>query len=426
MFTEEKKNSQISQDSNNIYKPVDEIETSNFIKEIYKKNLPTEIVGTNTKNFIGNKLQCAKVLDLSRLSGIVEYLPEELYIKVKACTPISLIEESLEKNNQQLAFEPIDFGYLKDSKSNKGTAAGQLSCNFSGSRRFKVGSLRDHILGFRGINGKGDIIKSGGTVVKNVTGYDLSKLVTGSFGTLTALTEITFKVLPKKDSISTLVIYSEDNKVITDLFDQLLSSSNEISGAVYMPNELNNKNYTKNIEKIFKFNNLKSEEPFVAVRIEGSKKSINERIQDISQELQTNKMKTSILDFYQSKLFWEKINNLELFSGTKNNLLRAVIPPAESLNLMKYLKNNFKYYIDWCGSLFWIEVLEEENIQIKEIKETIINLGGYLTIVKKSESLSADIDIFTINDTRLLLSQKIKESFDPKKLLNPGKMYRDL
>jgi len=426
MFTEEKKNSQISQDSDNVYKPADEIETSNFIKEIYKRNLPTEIVGTNTKNFIGNKLQCAKVLDLSRLSGIVEYLPEELYIKVKACTPISLIEESLEKNNQQLAFEPIDFGYLKDSKSNKGTAAGQLSCNFSGSRRFKVGSLRDHILGFRGVNGKGDIIKSGGTVVKNVTGYDLSKLVTGSFGTLTALTEITFKVLPKKDSISTLVIYLEDNKIISDLFDQLLSSSNEISGAVYMSVEPNNKNYTKNIEKIFKFNNLKSEEPFVAIRIEGSKKSIDERIQNISQELQTNKMKTSILDFYQSKLFWEKINSLELFSGTKNNLLRAVIPTATSLDLMKYLKNNFKYYIDWCGSLFWIEVLEEENIQIKEMKETIINLGGYLTIVKKSESLSSDIDLFTINDTRLLLSQKIKESFDPKKLLNPGKMYRGL
>jgi len=426
MFTEEKKNSQISQDFDNVYKPVDEIETSNFIKEIYKKNLPTEIVGTNTKNFIGNKLQCAKVLDLSRLSGIVEYFPEELYIKVKACTPIDLIEETLEKNNQQLAFEPIDFGYLKDSKSNKGTAAGQLSCNFSGSRRFKVGSLRDHILGFRGVNGTGDIIKSGGTVVKNVTGYDLSKLVTGSFGTLTALTEITFKVLPKKDSISTLVIYSEDNKIISDLFDQLLSSSNEISGAVYIPVEPNNKNYTKNIEKIFKFNNLKSEEPFVAVRIEGSKKSIDERIQDISQELQTNKMKTSILDFYQSKLFWEKINNLELFSGTKNNLLRAVIPPVANLNLMKYLKNDFKYYIDWCGSLFWIEVLEEENIQIKAMKETIINLGGYLTIVKKSESLSSDIDLFTINDTRLSLSQKIKESFDPKKLLNPGKMYRGL
>ena len=426
MSTEEKKNSQISQDFDNVYKPVDEIETSNFIKKIYKKNLPIEIVGANTKNFIGNKLQCAKVLDLSKLSGIVEYLPEELYIKVKACTPISLIEEFLEKNNQQLVFEPIDFGYLKDSKSNKGTAAGQLSCNFSGSRRFKVGSLRDHILGFRGVNGKGDIIKSGGTVVKNVTGYDLSKLVTGSFGTLTVLTEITFKVLPKKDSTSTLVIYSEDNKVITDLFDQLQSSSNEISGSVYMPNEPKNENYIINRNKVFKFNDLKSEEPFLAVRIEGSKKSIDERIQDIYKELQLQKMKTSILDFYQSKLFWEKINNLEIFSETKNNLLRVVIPTSKSLDLMKYLKNNFKYYIDWCGSLFWIEVLENENTQIKEIKETIINLGGYLTIIKKSESLSSDIDVFTINDTRLLLSQKIKESFDPKKLLNPGKMYRGL
>ena len=426
MSTEEKRNSQISQDSDNVYKPVDEIETSNFIKEIYKKNLPIEIVGANTKNFIGNKLQCAKVLDLSKLSGIVEYLPEELYIKVKACTPISLIEESLEKNNQQLVFEPIDFGYLKDSKSNKGTAAGQLSCNFSGSRRFKVGSLRDHILGFRGVNGKGDIIKSGGTVVKNVTGYDLSKLVTGSFGTLTVLTEITFKVLPKKDSTSTLVIYSEDNKVITDLFDQLQSSSNEISGSVYMPNEPKNENYIINRNKIFKFNDLKSEEPFLAVRIEGSKKSIDERIQDIYKELQLQEIKTSILDFYQSKLFWEKINSLELFSETKNNLLRVVIPTSKSLDLMKYLKSNFKYYIDWCGSLFWIEVLEEENIQIKEMKEIIINLGGYLTIVKKSESLSSDVSPFTINDTRLLLSQKIKESFDPKKILNPGKMYRGL
>ena len=314
MSTEEKKNFQTFQDSNNVYKPLDEREASNFIKEVYSKNLPIEIIGTNSKNFIGNKLQCAKVLDLSNLSGIVEYLPEELYIKVKACTPINLIEKTLEKNNQQLAFEPIDFGYIKNFKSNKGTAAGQLSCNFSGSRRFKVGSIRDHVLGFRGINGKGDIIKSGGTVVKNVTGYDLSKLVTGSFGTLVALTEITFKVLPVKDSINTIAIYSEDNKIVTKLFDQLLSSSNEISGSVYIPNEPKNNNYTINREKILKFNDLKSEEPFLALRIEGSKKSIEERSKEIFKELELQKMKTSILDFYQSKLFWEKINNIELFS----------------------------------------------------------------------------------------------------------------
>ena len=422
----EKKNFQTFQDSNSVYKPSNERETSNIIKEIYNKNLPIKIIGTNSKNFIGNKLQCTKVLDLSSLSGIVEYLPEELYIKVKACTPISLIEETLEKNNQQLAFEPIDFGYINDFKSNKGTAAGQLSCNFSGSRRFKVGSIRDHVLGFRGINGKGDIIKSGGTVVKNVTGYDLSKLVTGSFGTLTVLTEITFKVLPAKNSINTIVIYSEDNKIITNLFDQLLSSSNEISGLVYIPNEPKNNNYTINREKILKFNDLRSEEAFLALRIEGSKKSIEERSKEIFKELELRKKKTSILDFYQSKLFWEKVNNIELFSGTKNNLLRVIIPPAKSLDLMKYLKDNFKYYIDWCGSLFWIEVIDNENEKIKEIKNIVLKLGGYLTIVKYSENLSSDIDIFTINDSRLLLSKKIKESFDPKNLFNPGKMYREI
>ena len=333
----------------------------------------------------------------------------------------SLIEDTVIKTYLELYLR-----YLNESKSNKGTAAGQLSCNFSGSRRFKVGSIRDHVLGFKGINGKGDIIKSGGTVVKNVTGYDLSKLVTGSFGTLVALTEITFKVLPVKDSINTIAIYTEDNKIVRKIFDQLLSSSNEISGSVYIPNEPKNNNYTINREKILKFNDLKSEEPFLALRIEGSKKSIEERSKEIFKELELKKMKTSILDFYQSKLFWEKINNIELFSGTKNNLLRAVIPPAKSLDLMKHLKNNFKYYIDWCGSLFWLEVLENENEKIEEIKSIVVKLGGYLTIIKNSENFTSDIDLFTINNTRLLLSKKIKESFDPKNLLNPGKMYREV
>jgi len=162
MFTEVKKNSQIFQDSDKTYYPEDEIQVSNIVKELYDKNSPIELVGTNTKNFIGNKTQCAERLSLSKISGIVEYLPEELYIKVKGNTPLEIVERELEKNNQELAFEIVDFGFIKDGKSSKGTVAGYLSCNFAGTRRFKVGSVRDHILGFRGVNGKGDIIKSGG------------------------------------------------------------------------------------------------------------------------------------------------------------------------------------------------------------------------------------------------------------------------
>ena len=424
MSIEIEKNFQISQDFNDILKPNNEEEVSLIVKDLYKKNLPTEIIGSNSKNFIGNKLQCAKVLDLSKLSGIVEYLPEELYIKVKACTPIVEIEEILKKSNQQLAFEPIDFGYINSSKSNKGTAAGYLSCNFSGSRRFKSGSVRDHILGFRGVNGKGDIIKSGGTVVKNVTGYDLSKLITGSFGTLIALTELTFKVLPMKNSSGTLIIHEYNKDEIAKLFNNLLGSSNEISGSVFVPIEPSNKKFNKNREEIFKFNDLKYEGPFLAIRMEGSKKSIDERIRDLLIELNLKNKKKSILDVHQSLLFWEKINNLELFSNIKNSLVRVVVPPSKCINLMKYLDHDYKYYIDWCGSLFWIEVLDMNQEKLIIIKDYITNLGGYITVIKNSENSFPIQDIFTIDETRLYISKKIKESFDPKRIFNPGKMYK--
>ena len=425
MSIEVKKNFQISLDSD-VLKPEDEQNVSEIVRKTYKKNLPIEIVGSNSKKFIGYNLQTAKTLDFSNLTGIVEYLPEELYIKVKAGTPLNLIEETLEKNNQQLAFEPIDFGFIQNGKSNKGTIGGYVSCNFAGSRRFKLGSVRDHILGFRGVNGKGDIIKSGGIVVKNVTGYDLSKVVTGSFGTLVALTEVTLKVSPKKPSQSTIAIHTEDLKKVSQLFDKILNSSNEISGSVYIPDEPKNKKFELNKNQIFKFNDLKYEGSFLAFRLEGDKKSIEERKKNLAKELELNKLKTSTLDIHQSVLFWQKINNLELFASTKNNVLRAVVPLANNEKLMKYLKNKNKYYIDWSGSLFWIEVADKDEKKIKEIKKFILKIDGYLTIIKRSENFSFDENLFTINENRLFISRKIKESFDPKRIFNPGKMYREI
>jgi len=421
-----KKNSQIFQDSNNTYYPEDESQVSDIVKELYKKNQPTELIGTGTKNFIGNKIQSAKKLSLSKLSGIVEYLPHELYIKVKANTPLELVEHELEKNNQELAFEPIDFGFIQSGTSNKGTIAGYLSCNFAGSRRFKVGSVRDHVLGFRGVNGKGDIIKSGGTVVKNVTGYDLSKLITGSFGTLVALTEITLKVLPKKKLSNTITIHTEDKKLINELFEKISSSSSEISGAVYIPEEPEDESYDHNKEMVFKFNDLKFKGSFLALRLEGDKISIAEKIKALTDELGLNKLDSTILEVHQSTPFWKKINNLELFKSTKNNLLRVVIPPSKGNKLMQYLGNKHKYYIDWCGSLYWIEVQAKKNNKVREIKTLIKELEGYLTIIKTSNEFDYEETIFTIDNVRLLISEKIKKSFDPKRIFNPGKMYRGI
>jgi len=426
MSTKIKINSQIFQDSNNIFYPKNEQEVSLLVKELYKKNSSTELIGTNSKSFIGNKTQSANTISLSKISGIIEYLPEELYIKVKACTPIEEIEKALDKNNQELAFEPIDFGFVETGKTNKGTIGGYLSCNFAGSRRFKVGSVRDHILGFKGVNGKGDIIKSGGTVVKNVTGYDLSKLIAGSFGTLVALTEVTLKVLPKKKISSTIAIYVDDKKTVFELFDQMSSSSSEISGAVYVPLEPNEDDFQKNRDVVFKFNDLKYEGSFLAIRVEGDKISINEKIKALNKELNLEKYKTTILDVYQSVPFWKKVNNLELFSKTKNNLIRLVITPSNGVKMMQFLGNKFKYYIDWCGSLFWVEVPAKKNMKIKELKKISQEYGGYLTIVKTSDEYDYEETLFTINDVRLLISEKIKKSFDPKRIFNPGKMYRGI
>ena len=299
MSIKAKINSRIFQDSNNIYYPKNESEVSELIRELYKNDSPTEIIGHNSKSFIGNKAQSANTMSLSKLTGIIDYRPEELYIKVKACTPIEEVEKVLDENNQELAFEPIDFGYIKNGASNKGTIAGYLSCNYAGSRRFKVGSVRDHVLGFKGVNGKGDIIKSGGTVVKNVTGYDLSKLIAGSFGTLVALTEITLKVLPKKDSSNTIAIYIDKSEEIFDLFIKLSSSSSEISGAVYVPNNSKDDVFLKKKNSVLKFNDLKSNSSFLAFRVEGDKISIKEKIKNLSKELELDKFETSTLDVYQ-------------------------------------------------------------------------------------------------------------------------------
>ena len=381
------------------------------------------MIGSGSKRKIGRLLQCSKTVSLSKLSGIIEYFPEELYIKVKACTPIKEIEEELKKNNQQLAFEPIDFGYFLNIKSDYGTAAGQVACNISGPRRFKVGSIRDHVLGFRGVNGRGEIIKSGGVVVKNVTGYDLSKLICGSYGTLIALSEITFKVLPAPEESKTLVIHNQKTESALYFLNTSISSSNDISGATFLPTEPKVNGCVMDIEKTFKLNDLKQDGSITAIRVEGSKKSIDQRITNLLKELKITNLNISILDVYQSEIFWNKIRCLEFFKLSKNSIIRIVIPPSECLNLIHQFSNRYKFFLDWGGALIWMEAFELSEQMFESIRKKVVKVGGYVTMIKNSESLPYVEDIFTINKERFILSQNIKKSFDPNRILIPGKMY---
>ena len=416
MFMEEKQNSQTFLDFNqDAFKPNSREEIVEIIKNCYKKNIPLEINGTKSKNKIGRNFQSEKTLDLSGYSGIIEYKPEELYIKVKAGTPLKEILEAIDKNNQQLAFEPIDFGFLFEGKSNGGTIGGVVACNFAGPRRFKVGSARDHVLGFQGINGKGEIIKSGGTVVKNVTGYDLCKLVSGSYGTLTVLTELSIKVLPKSESSKTLIINNPFLKKAIEYLGIALSSSTDPSGGVFYPERFENN---------FVFNDLIHKGALTAIRIEGPINSVDQRIGRLVKELSLLENEYSVLDNFQTDLFWSKTRNLEVFSNLKNNLLRVIVPLSETLNVIQKLKKyEVNYFIDWGGNLIWLE-LETISLKIlREIKEITQEHSGYFTIIKLEEDLKASADIFTIDPIKYKISEKIKKSFDPKRIFNPGKMY---
>ena len=416
MSMEEKQNSQTSLDFNqNVFKPSTREEIVEIVKNCFKKNIPLEINGLKSKNKIGRNFQSEKTLDLSNYRGIIEYKPEELYIKVKAGTPIKEIVEQLDKNNQQLAFEPNDFGYLFNGESNSGSIGGVVSCNFAGSRRFKVGSVRDHVLGFQGLNGKGETIKSGGTVVKNVTGYDLSKLLSGSFGTLSILTELSIKVLPKPETSKTLIINNPHLKKALSYLGQSLSSSTDPSGGVFYPDYFG---------KNFILNDLTYEGGLTAVRIEGPTISVDQRIDSLSKELGLLSQEISILDTEQSNIFWNRTKNLEVFKNLKSNLLRIVVPISETLQVIQKLKSNdVNYFIDWGGSLVWMAFNEINTKILNETKQIVKKHHGYYTIIKIEEDLKASADIFTIDPIKYKISEKIKRSFDPKRIFNPGKMY---
>ncbi len=398
-----------------IYSPSSENEVVDFIKDSYSLQTPIEISGNNSKP-IGRLIQCSKSLQFKNFNGIVEYLPEELYIKVKSGTSLALIEAELDKKNQELAFEPSDMGFLYSGKSNKGSVGGAVACNLSGSRRFRAGALRDHILGFCGVNGKGEIIKSGGTVVKNVTGYDVSKLITGSYGTLVALTEIVLKVQPKNEESQTLLINNINLKMALNVFSKAMHTSVEISGACFYPAK---------ISKFFKLNDLDTNTSITAIRLEGPKISVTERVNTLKKLFSDYKTTISVLENYQSRIFWQNTTDLQFFNNSKNVVAKIVLPPLNADQLMNKFENEeLKYVVDWAGNLIWVELPENDSVLLKHLRTEILKLSGHMTIIKAPNHVRIREDFLTTVDENIkVLSLKIKESFDPKKILNPGKMY---
>src|SRR2546421_4577468 len=218
-----------------LLKPRDGKDVEAAVQWALAESKTLEIVGQGSKRGIGRAAQWDLSLDLSDLSGVPLYEPDELVLSAKAGTPIAEIEALLAKHNQELAFEPIDYGPVFGEVPGRGTIGGVLAANLSGPRRIRGGAARDHFLGFPAVSGRGETFKSGGRVVKNVTGYDLCKVMAGSWGTLAALTDVTLKVLPRAETEETMLALGLDDAAAARAMSAAMGSPNDVSGAAHFP-----------------------------------------------------------------------------------------------------------------------------------------------------------------------------------------------
>src|SRR5215218_10002990 len=216
-------------------KPRDAKDVEDALQWALGEGKALEIVGQGSKRAIGRPAQTDLTLDLSGLTGVTLYQPEELVLSAKPGTPLAEIEALLAANGQQLAFEPMDYATILGGAKGRGTIGGALAANVSGPRRIKAGAARDHFLGFSAVSGRAETFKSGGRVVKNVTGYDLCKLLAGSFGTLAAMTEVTIKVLPRPETEATVLILGLDDARANQAMSAAMASSCDVSAAAHLP-----------------------------------------------------------------------------------------------------------------------------------------------------------------------------------------------
>src|SRR5262245_20759106 len=309
--------------------PSEITELSEAIGDALSAEEPLELVAAGSKRSLGRPLQLPRTLDLSRLAGIRDYQPSELVLTAGAATPLETIERVLADAGQMLAFEPPDWGVLfglPASAVRHGTLGGALACNLSGPRRIKAGAARDHFLGFRGVSGRGEVFKAGGKVVKNVTGYDLCKLMAGSYGTLAALEEVTVKVLPEPEAASTVLLFGLDTAAAVRCLNRALSSPHEVSGAAHIPVGLTRA-----------FPSLSGGAAATALRLEGPAPSGELRAQKLLTEFASDGETAAIAGEASARL-WRALRDVAPFADFADCVIwRISAPPSRGAELVEVI-----------------------------------------------------------------------------------------
>jgi glycolate oxidase FAD binding subunit len=388
---------------------VDELRAA--VAEALSAEEPVELVAGGTKRGLGRPLQTPHVVDLTRLSGIRDYAPRELVLTAGAATPLQAIDRALNAAGQMLAFEPPDWRALLGQVHGSPTLGGLLAVNLSGPRRIKAGAARDHFLGFTAVSGRGEAFKAGGKVVKNVTGYDLPKLMAGSYGTLAALAEVTVKVLPRPETAATVVIAGVAPDDAVRLMTAALGSAHEVSGAAYIP------------AATPRAAPLPAATGVVAVRVEGPAPSVVFR-RDALLAVLDGAEKTALGDGDTAAL-WRDIANVMPLAGLANRAVwRVSVAPSHGAELAQAVARQVDavWFLDWGGGLVWLAVIEPGDAGAAVIRAALGG-QGHATLIRGTPGLRAAVPVFQPQPGPLAaLSRRVKEGFDPRHILNPGRM----
>jgi glycolate oxidase FAD binding subunit len=393
-------------------RPADAAELCEIVRAAVADEVGLDVLGAGTKRGLYRPAE-GEAVDLSHLSGVIAYEPDELILRVRAATPLVEIERLLAQAGQHLAFEPPDLAPLWGGTPGRQTIGGVVACNLSGPRRFKAGAARDHFLGFSAVNGRGEVFKAGGHVVKNVTGYDLCKLLAGSFGTLAALTEITMKALPAPEDTRTLVVWGLRAESALRAMTAAASSPFETTGIAHLPQELSHRA------------GLAAGGPATLVRCEGPEPALRAATEALSAELREFGA-IEVLGGDRSRAVWGAVRDVApLFPDTSRVLWRLSVAPATAPAVLQAIGRTLtvEWFLDWAGNRLWLSLAEPgDDGGAGAIRAAAA--PGHAVLIRASESLRARIaPIDPGSPGALGLARRIKDGFDPRGVFGRGRMY---
>jgi glycolate dehydrogenase FAD-binding subunit len=377
--------------------PSTEADLAEAVATAAAKATRLRITGGGTRAALGQAIETDAILSTSALTGIALYEPGSLNMVVRAGTPLAEVTAALDAENQQLAFEPMDHRALLGSTGTP-TVGGMVAAAISGPRRTLVGACRDHLLGVRFVNGRGEVLKNGGRVMKNVTGLDLAKLMCGAYGTLGVLTELSLKTLPRAETARTLAFENLTVAQATALFCTALGTPYEISGAAYIGGT-------------------------AYLRLEGFEVQVNNRSTQLQALFKAHE--NSVIEGTSHAALWSDIRDVTALSGRAGSLWRLSVKPTDAARIVTQMNTTLQAEaaLDWGGGLIWLAVPESHPNPATQIRETLAECGGHATLIRGDTTLRRTASVFQPHSPALAkISSGLREKFDPQNILNPGLM----